>query len=281
MSAPSPLRRVQRPVGRAITTYRLIDDSDRILVALSGGKDSSVLLYVLRELQSRAPVRYELAAVTVDAGWGGHPLDPLRRYCDALGVPLIVQPAAILETVRNKLGDDETPCPLCARLRRGAIYSAARREGYPVVALGHHADDLIETLLLNQLFNGRIKAMPPVLEADDGVTTVIRPLLLTPEADTRALATAAGLPAFPCQCPGACRPDLKRPEIKKLVAQLERDHPGAWSSLLAAATTVDERYLADARWLPQRGEPGQHAGERPPAPPGIDEIARMGLDGRG
>jgi tRNA 2-thiocytidine biosynthesis protein TtcA len=280
MPVPSPLRRVQRPLGRAITTYRLIDDGDRILVALSGGKDSSVLLYVLRELQSRAPVRFDLAAVTVDAGWGGHPVEPLRRYCDALGVPLIVQPAAIIDAVMAKLGDDETPCPLCARMRRGAIYSVARREGYPVVALGHHGDDLIETLLLNQLFNGRIKAMPPILEADDGVTTVIRPLLLTPEADTRALATAAGLPAFPCQCLGSYRPELKRPEIKKLVATLECDHPGAWSSLLAAATTVDERYLADPRWLPLRDEPGNHAGVRPPAPPGIEKLAGMGL-GRG
>jgi tRNA 2-thiocytidine biosynthesis protein TtcA len=274
------MRRVQRPLGRAITTYRLIADGDRILVAVSGGKDSSVLLYVLRELQSRAPVRFELGAVTIDAGWGGHPNEPLQRFCDTLGVPLIVQTATILDTVMDKIGDDETPCPLCARLRRGAIYSVARREGYPVVALGHHGDDLIETLLLNQLFNGRIKAMPPLLEADDGVTTVIRPLLLTPEADTRALATAAGLPAFPCQCLGAYRPELKRPEVKKLVARLEREHPGAWSSMLTAATNLEERYLADPRWLPRREDPGEHAGSRPPAPPGIEELVQLRLSAR-
>ncbi len=277
MATPTPLRRVLRRAGRAITTYRLIADGDRILVALSGGKDSSALLYVLRHLQARAPVRFELAAVTIDAGWGGHPVEPLRRYCEALGVPLHVQTATILETVMDKLGDDETPCPLCARLRRGAIYSAARREGYPLVALGHHADDLIETLLLNQLFNGTIKAMPPILEADDGVTTVIRPLLLTPEADTRALAAAGGLPAYPCQCLGAYRPELKRPEIKRLVARLERDHPGARRSLLTAATTVQERTLADPRWLPDRGAPGEHGGERPEAPLGLEALAELGL----
>lgn len=280
MATPTPLRRVLRRAGRAITTYRLIADGDRILVALSGGKDSSALLYVLRHLQARAPVRFELAAVTIDAGWGGHPVEPLRRYCEALGVPLHVQTATILETVTDKLGDDETPCPLCARLRRGAIYRVARREGYPLVALGHHADDLIETLLLNQLFNGAIKAMPPILEADDGVTTVIRPLLLTPEADTRALAAAGGLPAYPCQCLGAYRPELKRPEIKRLVARLERDHPGARRSLLTAATTVQERTLADPRWLPDRGAPGEHGGDRPEPPLGLEALAALGLRGR-
>ena len=270
------LRALTRLAATASTRYRMIDDGDRILVALSGGKDSATLLYLLRRLQSRAPVRFELAAVTVDGGWGGHPTELLRRYCDALEVPLILRLADIVGTVLEKVAEDETPCPLCARLRRGAIYSAARELGFGTVALGHHADDLVETLLLNQLFNAQIKAMPPVLAAEDGVTRVIRPLLLADESAIRSFARSAGLPSVPCQCLGSGKRDLRRPQIKQLVEELEQRFPGARRNLVGSTTRLREVYLADERWLPL-GEPprGPFPGQRPPAPPAPDEMRRL------
>lgn len=273
------LRDLLRKAGEAITTYSMIADGDRVLVGLSGGKDSAALLYVLRHLQSRAPVRFELAAVTVDGGWGGHPEEPLQRYCDALGVGLMVKSASIVDTVCEKLHEDDTPCPLCARLRRGAIYRVARDQGFGTVALGHHADDLVETLLLNLLASGQLKAMPPILEADDGLTTVIRPLILADEELTRAFAHAAGLPSFPCQCLGSGRKDLWRPKVKKLVAELDERFPGARASMRTAAGQVRETTLLDRRWLPSRGSPGPGIkGSRPPAPPTPTALAGMALD---
>ncbi len=273
------LKDLLRKAGEAITRYTMIADGDRVLVGLSGGKDSAALLYVLRHLQSRAPVRYELAAVTVDGGWGGHPTEPLQQYCDALGVALMVKSASIVETVSEKLDEDDTPCPLCARLRRGAIYRVARQEGYGTVALGHHADDLIETLLLNLLSNGQLKAMPPILEADDGQTTVIRPLLLADEALTRAFSKATNLPSFPCQCLGSGRKDLWRPKVKGLVAELEERFPGARSSMRTAVGQVRQTTLLDRRWLPLRDGAGEGvAGTRPPAPPSPAEVAGLRLD---
>jgi tRNA 2-thiocytidine biosynthesis protein TtcA len=271
------LRALLRPLGEAITRYRMIADGDRVLVALSGGKDSGALLYLLRHLQSRAPVRYELAAVTIDGGWGGHPVDPLQRYCEALDLELFVHGASIVETVSEKLDEDDTPCPLCARLRRGAIYRVARDQGFGTVALGHHADDLVETLLLNQLFNGQLKAMPPILQADDGQTVAIRPLLLADEAVIRDFSRAAGIPSFPCQCLGAGRNDLWRPEIKKLVAELDRRFPGARASMRTATTQLKETTLADPRWLPARDEGSPVPGRRPPAPPSPAGIRSLKL----
>jgi len=275
------LRQLLRNAGEAITSYRMIGDGDRLLVGLSGGKDSATLLYLLRHLQSRAPVRFELGAVTVDGGWGGHPTEPLRRFCEALGVPLLLHSARIVDTVEEKLDEDDTPCPLCARLRRGAIYRVARREGYGTVALGHHADDLVETLLLNLLASGQIKAMPPILRADDGLTTVIRPLLLADEALTRRFAAAAGLPAFPCQCLGSGRKDLWRPRMKRLVEELEQRFGGARASMRTACAQVRETTLLDPRWLPVAEDaPEPAGGGRPPAPPTPREIATLELDRR-
>ncbi len=272
------LRDLLRPLGVAITRFGMIADGDRILVALSGGKDSGALLYLLRHLQSRAPVRFELAAVTIDGGWGGHPVEPLQRFCEALDVPLTVHRASIVETVSEKLDEVDTPCPLCARLRRGAIYRVARDQGFGTVALGHHADDLVETLLLNQLFNGQLKAMPPILGADDGLTTVIRPLLLADEAVIRAFSRAAGIPSFPCQCLGAGRNDLWRPEIKKLVAELDERFPGARASLRTATSQLKETTLLDPRWLPVKDTAAEPVpGRRPPAPPSPAGIRALDL----
>jgi len=270
------LKGLLRKVGDAITRFGMIGDGDRVLVALSGGKDSGTLLYLLRHLQSRAPVRFELAAVTVDGGWGGHPTEPLQRYCDVLDVELVVHRADIVTLVSEKLHEDDTPCPLCARLRRGAIYRVARERGYGTVALGHHADDLVETLLLNLLSNGQLKAMPPLLRADDGMTTVIRPLLLADEASIREFARHAGLPRYACQCLGSGRKDLWRPKVKRLVEELEERFPGSHSSMRTALGHVRETTLLDPRWLPL-GErnPAPAAGPRPAPPPSVGEIATL------
>ena len=270
------LKALLRSAGEAITRFRMIGDGDRVLVALSGGKDSGTLLYLLRHLQSRAPVRFELAAVTVDGGWGGHPIEPLRRYCDVLDVDLVVHHADIVTTVCEKLDEEDTPCPLCARLRRGAIYRVARERSFDTVALGHHADDLVETLLLNLLSNGQLKAMPPLLRADDGVTTVIRPLLLADEQLIRDFARAAGLPRYACQCLGSGRKDLWRPKVKQLVTELEERFPGARSSMRTAVSHVRETTLLDTRWLPLDDDvPTPVPGPRPPPPPGPGQLATL------
>ncbi len=269
-------RAVLRPLGRTITRYRMIADGDRILVAVSGGKDSSALLYVLRHLQARAPVRFALAAVTVDGGWGGHPIAKLQRFCEALDVPLEVRQADIVSAVVERVPEDDTPCPLCARMRRGTIYRAAREGGFRTVALGHHADDLVETLLLNQIFNGQLKAMPPVLRSDDGVTTVIRPMLMIEEATIRAFAHGAGLPSVPCQCLGAGNNTLRRPQIKELVTDLEERFPGARRNLAGASGRLHPRHLTDERWLPLDEEPAASpSGKRPPPPPAPGELAEQ------
>ncbi len=269
-------RTLLRAAGEAITTYRMIADGDRVLVAISGGKDSGALLYVLRHLQSRAPVRFTLAAVTVDGGWGGHPLAGLRRYARALEVPLFVRDADIAGTLAEKLAPGDHPCSLCARLRRGVIYDEARRRGYPTVALGHHADDAMETLLLNALFNGQLKGMPPLLRADDAVTTVIRPLLLADELDIAAFADAAGLPRSGCPCPADERQDLRRPQVKELLVEMEQRFPGARASLLGALARIRETTLADPRWLPLAPEPPRPvSGRRPPPPPPAAALAHL------
>jgi len=270
------LKELLRAAGEAITRFRMIGDGDRVLVALSGGKDSGTLLYLLRHLQSRAPVRFELAALTVDGGWGDHPTAALQRYCEALDVELIVEPASIVATVAEKLDPKANPCSLCARLRRGVIYRVARAQRFGTVALGHHADDLIETLLLNQLFNGQIKAMPPILRADDGETRVVRPLILADEAAIGAFARAAGLITVTCACPATEQGDLWRPQVKALVAELDERFPGSRSSLRTATGQVRETTLLDRRWLPLgEADPAPVEGPRPPPPPAPGALATL------
>ncbi len=277
MSRHDPLHnKLLRAIGTSITRYRMIGDGDRILVAVSGGKDSSALLYLLRQLQSRAPIRFELGAITIDGGWGAHAGELIRAFCNALGVPLLERQPDIVGSLEDKLGDGDTPCALCARLRRGVIYRVAREEGYPKVALGHHADDLVETLLLNMLFNGQLKGMPPLLKADDGQTTLIRPLALADEETIFNYAVRAGLPTESCDCPGETRADLRRPDIKELIIELDQRFPGSYASLCGAVTRLKETTLADPRWLPLEDPPRAAVkGPRPAAPPSPDEIREL------
>jgi tRNA 2-thiocytidine biosynthesis protein TtcA len=237
------IHRIRRLAGRAIGDFGLIENHDRILVALSGGKDSWTLLHVLDELRRRAPVSFSLVAVTVHPGFPGFDTSLMERYLQEQEYEYRVVSAPVHDLLIEKLDPDETPCCLCSRIKRGVLYTQARELGCTKIALGHHRDDFIETLLLNLFFNGKIKAMAPLLRADDGVNTVIRPLVYVPEEEIIGYAAAAGFPVTCCACPACGDPDQKRVQVKRLLADLERRHPGIKSSLLAALGDVEGRHL--------------------------------------
>jgi tRNA 2-thiocytidine biosynthesis protein TtcA len=232
-------RRLERRLGQAIGDFELIEPGDRILVGVSGGKDSWVLLHLLRGLQGRAPVRFELVALNVDQGFAGFRADLIEDYLAREGYPFEMRSARINLTVKEKIEPGETFCSLCARLRRGALYKYADQLGCNKIALGHHADDFIETLLLNQFFNGQIKAMHPRLRAQNGRHTVIRPLVYVWEAEIVDYARAMAFPVVCCACPGCKDPTLQRHRVKALLRELERVHPGLKRSLLGALSRVD------------------------------------------
>jgi tRNA 2-thiocytidine biosynthesis protein TtcA len=244
---------IRRLVGRAIGDYGLIEQGDRILVALSGGKDSWTLLHMLLALQERAPVGFSLLAATVHPGFPGFQTREIEAGLQKLGVEYRIVSAPVQTLLHEKLTPDETPCALCSRIKRGVLYTQARETGCTKIALGHHREDVIETLLLNMLYNGRIKAMAPLLHADDGRTIVIRPLFLVPEEAIMRFTAAAGIPVVSCACPAGADRDLKRVRIKNLLAELEREHPGIKANLLASLGRVDKRHLP-ARTFPGDGK---------------------------
>jgi tRNA 2-thiocytidine biosynthesis protein TtcA len=234
---------IRRAVGRAIGEFRLIENRDRILVALSGGKDSWTLLHILRRLQARAPVDFSLIAVTIHPGFPGFQTQQIENHLQTLGIEYRIIHAPIHALMLEKLGPEETPCALCSRIKRGVLYTRARELGCTKIALGHHRDDFIETLLLNLFYNGRIKAMAPLLRADDGRNVVIRPLVYVSEDDIIRFAAAAGFPIACCACPACGDGDLKRARIKSMLADLEQEQPGIKASMIAALGRVDTRYL--------------------------------------
>ncbi|MHB8763082.1 MAG: tRNA 2-thiocytidine(32) synthetase TtcA [Deferrisomatales bacterium] len=247
-AAPAPHllgRRILRRVGRAIADFSMIAAGDRVLVALSGGKDSWTLLHCLESLRRKAPVPFDLVAVTVDPGFPGFRTQPIAEGCRARGFQHFVEPSNLYEIVEEKRDPGSSYCSFCARLRRGILYGAARREGFNKIALGHHADDLIETLLLSQFFTGEIKSMPPVLRAEDGVNTVIRPLCSVFEADIRAFAAAQQFPVVCCGCPVCGVEEMQRKRVKALLGQWEAEHPGVKASMLASLGRVRTGYLMD------------------------------------
>ncbi len=238
-------RRILRKTGQAVVRYGMIDDGDRVLVALSGGKDSWTLLHCLHALRRRAPVRFEVVAVTVQPGFPGFDTRPVEAHCREMGYAHFTEPSRIYEIVEAKRDPASSYCSFCARLRRGVLYGVARREGCTKIALGHHADDLIETLLLSQFFTGEIKSIPPVLQAEDGENVVIRPLCRVFEADIRAFAAQQGFPVVCCGCPVCGAVDQKRKRVKALLGQLEAEHPGIKASMLSSLGRVRHGYLLD------------------------------------
>src|SRR3954470_8882678 len=195
--------RIAKKVTRAITEHNLIEDGDRIMIGLSGGKDSWALIQILDVLQRRAPIDFSLVAVNIDSGYEGYEHHKLTETCAARGWELHVEHTQIGETIEDILDESATPCSLCARLRRGALYRLTTQVGAPKIALGHHADDFIETLLLNLFFAGSLKAMPARLVSDNGQHIVIRPLVYVGEDEARAYAKECELPIIGCCCP-AC-----------------------------------------------------------------------------
>jgi tRNA 2-thiocytidine biosynthesis protein TtcA len=242
--------RVAKKTTKAIIDYRMIENGDRIMVGLSGGKDSWALLQILDQLRQRAPVGFSLVAVNVDSGYKEYKHDVIARTCEARGWEYRIEHTGIGALIDDILDADQTPCSLCARFRRGVLYRIAGEVGATKIALGHHADDFIETLLLNLFFAGSLKAMPAKLVSDNGEHVVIRPLVYVGEEEARAYTKERDLPVIGCCCPACGDLGLQRQRIKRLLLELEGEHPGVKQSMLKALGNVAPRHLLDTRLNP-------------------------------
>ncbi len=243
-------KRLAREATRAIVEHQLVEDGDRVMVGLSGGKDSWALLQILHVLRARAPIDFSVIAVNVDSGYKDYRHDVIADACAARGWECRIEHTSIGETMDDLLEANATPCSLCARLRRGVLYRLAGEVGATKIALGHHADDFIETLLLNLFFAGALKAMPARLVSDDGRHVVIRPLVYVSEDEAAEYTREQGLPVVGCCCPVCGDLGLQRQRVKAMLFQLEREHPGIKRSMLKALGNVMPRHLLDRRLNP-------------------------------
>ena len=242
--------RIAKKTTKAIVDYAMLENGDRVMVGLSGGKDSWALMQALDVLRQRAPINFTLIAVNVDSGYKEYKHELLASTCAARGWEYRSEHTNIGQTIDDILDDGATPCSLCARLRRGVLYRMASEVGATKIALGHHADDFIETLLLNLFFAGSLKAMPPKLVSDDGAHVVIRPLVYVGEEEARAYAKECELPIIGCCCPACGDLGLQRQRTKRMLMELESEHPGVKQSMLKALSNVAPRHLLDTRLNP-------------------------------
>ena len=267
MSYATPLEtRLAKKVTRAIVDHRLIENGDRIMVGLSGGKDSWALIQILDVLRKRAPIHFTLIAVNVNSGYERFQHNLVTEACDARGWDCRVEHTTIGAIMDDLLDDGDTPCSLCARLRRGVLYRVASEVGANKIALGHHLDDVVETALLNLFFQGSLKAMPARLVSDSQKHVVIRPLVYVTEAEARAYTQEAGLPVIGCCCPACGDLSLKRQRIKRLISELEVEHPDIKNSMIKALSNVVPSHLLDRRFQ-----------ERPQSAPNDVDVTSLSL----
>lgn len=239
-------KRLCREVGRAIVDFNMIEEGDKVMVCMSGGKDSYTLLDILRKLQKRSPVRFSIVAVNLDQKQPGFPEHILPEYLRAQGVDFHIENQDTYSIVKRVIPEGKTTCGLCSRLRRAILYSTADRLGATKIALGHHRDDVLQTLLLNMFFGGRMKGMPAKLVSDDGRHVVIRPLVYTPERDTRQWAEYQQFPIIPCNLCGS-QDNLQRQIVGDMLRQWDRQFPGRLESMFRAMQNIVTTHMLDAR----------------------------------
>ncbi|TDR38266.1 tRNA 2-thiocytidine biosynthesis protein TtcA [Tahibacter aquaticus] len=237
-------KRLRRQVGQAIADYQMIEPGDRIMVCLSGGKDSYTLLDLLSQLQAKAPVDFELHAVHLDQKQPGYDPDTLPRYLRSIGMPFTILQQDTYSVVKRVVPEGRTMCSLCSRLRRGNLYDHAFAQGFSKIALGHHRDDIVETLFLNLFHQAKLKAMPPKLRSDDGRNVVIRPLAYCREDDIAGYAALKRFPIMPCNLCGS-QENLQRKAIKSMLGEWERQYPGRVENVFRAIGDVSPSQLAD------------------------------------
>jgi tRNA 2-thiocytidine biosynthesis protein TtcA len=239
-------KRLRHQVGRAIADFGMIEDGDKVMVCLSGGKDSYTLLDILLQLQKKAPVRFSLTAVNLDQKQPGFPEHVLPAYLESLGVDYRILEQDTYSVVTRVVPEGKTLCSLCSRLRRGALYSFAAEQGYTKIALGHHRDDLVATFFLNLFFHAKLSGMPPKLLSDDGRHVVIRPLAYVREDDIAAYAQAKQFPIIPCNLCGS-QDNLQRVQVKRMLEQWERESPGRIETIARALGDIRPSQLGDPK----------------------------------
>ncbi len=237
-------KRLRRQVSHAILDYQMIGEGDKVMVCVSGGKDSYAMLDILLRLQKSAPVNFELVAVNMDQKQPGFPEEVLPAWLDAQGVPYHILEKDTYSVVKSIIPEGKTTCGLCSRLRRGSLYGFAESIGATRIALGHHRDDIVETLFLNMFFGGSLKAMPPKLLSDDGRNVVIRPLAYVKEKDLVAYARYREFPIIPCNLCGS-QENLQRVEVKRMLADWEKRYPGRTETIFRSVCNVAPSQLAD------------------------------------
>lgn len=237
-------KRLRRQVGNAIVDYKMIEESDVVMVCVSGGKDSFSMLDILIGLQKTAPVNFEIVALNLDQKQPGFPVEVLPDYFESIGVPYYIVDKDTYSVVREKVPEGKTTCGLCSRLRRGTLYSFAETIGATKIALGHHMDDIVETLFLNMFFGSRLKAMPPKLRSDDKRNVVIRPLAYCREQDLEAFSRIKQYPIIPCNLCGS-QENLQRQQIKSMLQQWDEERPGRVQNIFKSMQNVSPSQLAD------------------------------------